>query len=91
MHYQETSGSQEEKARETQSESGTKFGATKIGDRLWTDWQGQTGLDLLGECQKWKAPITSLSEQASAEPAQKSFIGKFCLFFEPARPWPEQL
>lgn len=40
MHYQETSGIQEEKARETQIESDTKFGATKIGVRLCTDWQG---------------------------------------------------
>jgi len=40
MHYQETRGSQEEKARETWTKSDTKFGATKIGDRLRTDCQG---------------------------------------------------
>lgn len=48
MHYQETSGSQEEKARETQAEGDTKFGTTEISDRLCTDWQGWTGLDLSG-------------------------------------------
>lgn len=46
MHYQETRGSQEEKARGTQIKSGTKFDATKIGDRLCTDCQGYTGRDL---------------------------------------------
>lgn len=40
MHYEETSGSQEEKARGTQIESDTKFGATKMGNRLCTSWQG---------------------------------------------------
>lgn len=40
MHYQETRGSQEEKARESQIKSDTKFGATKIGDELCTDCQG---------------------------------------------------
>lgn len=40
MHYQETRGSQEEKAREAQIKSDTKFGATKIDERLHTDCQG---------------------------------------------------
>lgn len=46
MHYQETRGSQEEKARKAQIKSDTKFDATKIGDRLYTDCQGYIGLDL---------------------------------------------
>lgn len=69
MHYQETRGSQEEKkkSREAGIKIDTKSGATKTGDRLCINYQGQAVLDCAWRSSEVKNTYYKCSEGANID------------------------